>query len=156
MDMTMLGLGCTQAPITGTLTVTGAWTANSDSTYTDNTTTKGDLKFNLEAGCLNISGTTTTCDRIGSVIQGAAGFNTSACANAASGTGCDCTATIEQSGTFGAPSPSPATAGNYTKNGNSITLDTQAHSYCVAGTTLTMSPTTTLYTTTGTIVFQKQ
>lgn len=156
MDMTMLGLGCTQAPITGTVSVTGSWTANADGTYTDNTTTSGNLKFQLEAACLNISGTVTTCDRIGDVIQGAAGFNPAACTNAASGTGCDCTATVQQSGSFGAPSPSPAAAGNYTVSGNSITLDTQAHTFCVAGTTLTMSPTTTLYTTTGKVDFQKQ
>ena len=41
MDVVLASLGCTTVPVTGSLHVTGTWTANSDGTYTDNTVTTG-------------------------------------------------------------------------------------------------------------------
>jgi hypothetical protein len=67
-DMTGFGLGCTAAPVTGTLEVTGAWTANADGTFIDQTTTSGDSQIELPPACLNVSGTTTTCDRLGGAL----------------------------------------------------------------------------------------
>lgn len=78
VDMTQFGLGCTSAPVTGSLQVTGTWTANSDGTYSDNTTTSGSEQLMLPASCLLISGTTTTCDDISGPLQ-AAGYASVTC-----------------------------------------------------------------------------
>ena len=47
MDVVLASLGCTTVPVTGSLHVTGTWTANSDGTYTDNTVTTGSITFPL-------------------------------------------------------------------------------------------------------------
>ncbi len=141
-DMTGFGLGCTAAPVTGTLEVTGTWTANADGTFMDQTTTSGDSQIELPSACLNVSGTTTTCDRLGGALQ-ALGYSLVTCVDAASGGGCACSATAEQTGglamlAFGAP-----TSGTYTTAGNVLTTTASSNStydYCVSGDTLIMTP----------------
>jgi len=155
LDMSPFGLGCTSAPVTGTLQVTGTFTANSNGMYTDNTTTTGSEQLALPAACLSISGTTTTCDRIGAPL-GAIGYDSVTCTNAATGGGCTCTGIVKMSGGLGAVSSSASTTGSYATAANVLTTDsTTNYSYCVAGNKLTLTPTgTAAGTVTGTIVLQ--
>jgi len=86
VDMGTLGLNCTSAGVTGSLSVTGKWTAKADGTYTDETVTTGNVELALPASCLNISGTTTTCEKIGQVLP-SLGYASAGCSDAASGGG---------------------------------------------------------------------
>ncbi len=158
LDISLAGLdpnSCKNVTMTGSLNVSGTWTANSDGTYTDTTTTTGSAQIQLPAGCLMLSGTTTTCSHIESPLTGL-GFSSVTCQDASSGGGCTCTATAQQAGWPGLLSASAMSSGNYTTSGNTLTLDGSApYSYCVAGSQMTWTPQTTSPTTKGTIVFQK-
>src|SRR5436305_5888695 len=68
LDLTLVGAGCPTAPVTGSLTVTGTFTANGDGTYSDNTTTTGEEHFTLGPSCLVISSTPVTCDGAAGII----------------------------------------------------------------------------------------
>src|SRR5581483_11063357 len=57
LAVSMAGAGCPSAPITGSLTVTGTFTANADGTYSDGTITSGTEQFTLQPSCLIISST---------------------------------------------------------------------------------------------------
>ncbi len=153
-DLTLAGLNCAPAPITGSLQVTGTWTAKSDGTYADNTTTTGTEKFELAPACLSLSGTTTTCDGISGPLQGL-GFASVNCSSAAATGGCTCTATVNQMGGAGFVSVLASASGNYEESGNTLTIDgSSSYSYCVAGSQMTWTPKPTSPTVTGTIVFQ--
>ena len=154
LDLTLAGLNCPAAAITGSLHVSGTWTGHSDGTYSDNTTTTGTEHFALASACLFLSGTTTTCDGISGPLQGGLGFKSVTCTTASSG-GCTCTATVEQSGGAGLVSVAASGSGNFESSGNTLTVDTSSqYSYCVAGSKMTWTPQPTSPTTTGTIVFQ--
>jgi hypothetical protein len=152
LDMSMLGLGCVSAPVTGALHVSGTWTANSNGTYSDNTTTSGNEQITLPASCLNVSGVTVACDRIASVLV-VLGYASVACIGVASG-GCTCSASITQTGGAGLVSIDAQTSGAYTALGNVVTTDGSAqYSYCVSGNRMTWTPQSASPTTTGMIVF---
>jgi hypothetical protein len=159
-DISGFGLGCTAAPITGALEVTGTWTANADGTFTDQTSTTGDSQITLPAACLNVSGTVTTCDRLGGALQ-ALGYASVTCADAASGGGCTCSASTEQMGGLAIVAVGAASRGTYTTANNVVTTSagssSNAYSYCVSGNTLVMTPQATGTTgmLTGTIVLVK-
>jgi len=153
LDVSGFGLGCTSMPVTGSLQVTGTWTANSDGTYSDNTSTSGNQQITVPAVCLNVSGTTTTCDRIGGPLSGL-GYASINCTNAAGG-GCTCAADLQQTGGIGLASADPQTSGNYSTADNVVTVDSAQYSYCVSGDQMTWSPRSTGAITTGTIVLQK-
>jgi non-reducing end alpha-L-arabinofuranosidase len=153
MDPSMFGLTCTSASVTGgTLQVSGTWTANADGTYADNTTTSGSEKFTLPPECLQLSGTTTTCDGVAGPLRAA--FSDVTCTSA--GGGCDCTGTVQQSGGMGLVTAGAPTSGSYTPSGNTITLtggfNGLKYSYCVSGNTITLTPQDTA--TSGTVVAQ--
>ena len=153
VDMSLLSSGCASAPVTGYLQVSGTWTANANGTYSDNTTTSGNEQLTLPASCLNVSGTTTTCDRLGSVLQ-AFGYYDVSCSGSG---GCTCPVLVKQTGGVGLVSTDPQTSGTYTTSGNVVTTDsTMKYSYCVSGNKMTWTPQSTSPTTTGTVVFQKQ
>jgi len=153
LNIAGFGLGCTSVSVTGSLQVSGSWTGNGDGTYADNTTTSGTEQITIPAACLFVSGTTTTCDRIGGPLQ-ALGYTSIDCVDAAGG-GCNCTATVQQTGSAGLLSSDPQTSGNFTTPNNVVTTDSGAkYSYCVAGEKMTWTPQTTSPTTMGTIVFQ--
>jgi hypothetical protein len=159
-DISGFGLGCIAAPVTGALEVSGTWTANADGTFTDRTTTTGDSQIELPARCLNVSGTVTTCDRLGGALQ-ALGYASVTCADAASGGGCTCAATAEQAGGLAMLTVGAASSGTYTTANDVVTTSagsSNAYSYCVSGDTLVMTPqtTSTTGTLTGTIVLVKQ
>ena len=161
LDISAAGLdpaACVNPTISGTLMVSGTWTANSNGTYTDGTTTTGDVQIELPAGCLKLSGTMVTCDRIAAPLTGV-GFESANCQSAAAGGGCTCTAKINQKGGAGLLSPDPQAEGNYKTSGNSLTMAVGIadanYDYCVSGNQLTLAPQTMGPPTSGTIVFQK-
>jgi hypothetical protein len=160
VDMSSLGIGCTSASVTGSLQVTGTWTANSDGTYSDNTTTSGDEQLTLPAACLTVSGTTTTCDALSRSALPSLGYASGTCTDAAGG-GCNCSAHVQQTGGIGVLNLMATTNADYTTSGNTLTTSQSGryntpYSYCVSGSSLTMTPQPTSPTTTGTIVLQKQ
>ena len=152
VDLSMFGLGCASAPVTGSLQVTGTLTAESNGTYWDNTTTSGDEVLSLPASCLEISGTFVTCDPLASLLQ-SLGYASVSCTSAAGG-GCTCSATVNQTGSMGLVSIGASTSGKFKTSGNVVTLDGAAeYAYCVSGNTMTLTPQTSSPTTTGAVVF---
>jgi hypothetical protein len=158
MDLSSMGLGCKSAPVTGALQVSGTWTANSNGKYTDNTITSGTEQLTLPASCLQVSGTTASCEALNATIE-SFGYESGSvnCKNAASGGGCTCPATIKQTAGLGLLSVEPTTTGKYTTSGNVVTTDNEKkYSYCVSGNKMAWTPQSTSPTTTGTVLFQKQ
>jgi hypothetical protein len=157
--MSGFGLGCSAGPVTGSLEVSGTWTANADGTFSDQTTTSGESEIRLPPSCLNVSGTVTTCNRVGGPLQ-ALGFSSVTCEAAADG-GCTCAATAMQTGGLAILSLDASTSGMYSSANNVVTATARTaveYSYCVSGNTLTISPQSTSKTgtVTGTIALQKQ
>ena len=156
LDPSVVGAGCSSAPVTGDLQVSGAWTAVGDGTYTDDTITTGTEQFMLGPSCLIVSSTPVSCDGAAGFIQ-ALGFASLTCTPATGG-GCNCSGTVQQSGGLGLLSPAPSTSGNYTSAGNTLTLTgdigNTTDTYCVSGSKLTLTPQSTSPTVTGTIVLQ--
>jgi hypothetical protein len=166
------GLGCTMAPITGSMKVSGSWTAKAGGMFADATTTSGQAVLELAKECKAISGFATTCDRINLQNLGLTNEperNTSfTCVDKAETEGCTCTAVINQYGGMASISLESAfndvegSSGTYTTAENKLVAKTDdvetEYSYCVAGNTLTMNLTTVsmLGTVTGPIVLQKQ
>ena len=158
LDISLGGLDpttCVGPTIDASLDVTGTWTANANGTYDDKTTTKGTGQINLPAGCLHLSGTTTSCAKLSSPLSGI-GFSSVQCSDAASGGGCTCSVTIEQQGGAGWPSAGASNNGNYKTANNVLTADqTVDYAYCVAGNKMTWTPQKWAAMLSGTIVFQK-
>lgn len=158
LDMTLTGLGCTEPPmVTGTMEVSGTLTFGDDGSVTDETTTTGEWEFELGPGCLEISGTMTTCARI--TLQ-TLGFSSSTCEDNMETGGCNCTASVDQSGGPSFPSLDVSGSGSYVTADNTLTatyFTDVDYSYCVADNILTMTPETVNVTGTvaGEIVLQK-
>jgi hypothetical protein len=156
LNLALVGAGCPTAKVTGSLRVTGTWTARADGTYTDETVTTGDEELTLAPSCLFISAAPVTCDGAANAIK-ALGFATLAC-TATSGGGCACTGTVHQTGGLGLVSVAPATAGTYTTAGTTATVSghagDQKYGYCVAGETLKLTPQGARPVVTGAISFQ--
>jgi hypothetical protein len=156
LDPSVVGAGCTSAPITGSLQVSGTWTAAGDGTYTDDTVTTGTEQFMLAPSCLIVSSTPVSCDGAASFLQ-ALGFDSLTCTPAAGG-GCNCSGIVQQTGGLGLLSPAPSTSGNYTGAGNAVALTGDVgdatYDYCISGNKLTLTPRSTSPTVTGTIVLQ--
>jgi len=154
VDISGLGVGCKTATATGSLTVTGSWTANADGTYTDETTTSGTETLELAKECLDFSGLHIECDGLNGPLA-AIGYSSMSCAPAASGGGCTCMGVVQQTGGLGIVSVDPQKKGRYKSETNVITNDsTTKYPYCVSGNTLTLTPETTMPATTGSIVLQ--
>ena len=154
MDVSLASLGCKSVPVSGSLHVTGTWTANSDGTYTDNTVTTGSVTFPLAPACLSVSSVNVACDKAAGAIT-PLGWSTATCANDSSGH-CNCTATANQSAGLGVVSPWAMTKGDYTTSGTGLNTDnTVDYSYCVSGSTLTVTPKPTILPISGTVVLQK-
>ena len=156
LDPSLVGAGCSSAPVTGDLQVSGTWTAVGDGTYTDDTVTTGTEQFMLGPSCLMVSSTPVSCDGAAGFIQ-ALGFASLTCTSAAGG-GCNCSGTVQQTGGLGLLSPAPSTSGNYTapatRSRSPATSATRRTHYCVSGSKLTVTPQSTSPTMTGTIVLQ--
>lgn len=167
-DLTALGIGCTEGPISGEIEVTGNFTVGADASISDNTTTSGELVIELVPECLDVSGTTVTCNKIG-IPLASGGFDNVACVDSTTTTGgCTCTGTFTQSGGMGyVLAFNAATSGTYTSANNTLTvtgtstngdLPTLDYAYCVDGNFTMVTPTTPtiLGEKKGTIVLQKQ
>jgi hypothetical protein len=159
LDLSLIGLGCMSAPVTGLLQVAGTWTANSNGTYSDDTITSGEEQIELSATCLSISGTIVRCEQLGPAIQ-MLGYSSATCTPDASG-GCACNAQVEQSGSMGAVVMFPSTSGDYVTSGNVLTTSNfetvTQYSYCASATELSVKPlSNAMGTLTGAIQFEKQ
>jgi hypothetical protein len=147
------GLSCPTGKLTGTLSVSGTWTAKANGTFVDGTTTTGTEQIALPSDCKILSQAPVTCQKIGTVMQGY--FDTVSCDDASDG-GCSCAGTIKQTGSMGYVTLDPQTSGNYKSESNTITItqDESKYSYCVSGNQLTLSLQGTAPAVTGTIVLQ--
>jgi hypothetical protein len=162
-DIGLAGLGCTMAPVTGSLSVSGTWTASADGMYMDNTTTTGQVVHELAAPCLDVSGFEATCDRIVLDSIGLPSPEPPAqqCVDNAATEGCTCTTTINQQGGLAQISRNASASGTYTTSANELVttadgVDTE-YSYCVAGNTLAVTlGMVSAAPTMDPIVFQKQ
>jgi hypothetical protein len=157
LDLTLVGAGCPSAPVTGSLQVSGTFTANADTTYSDDTTTTGSEQFTLSPSCLVISSTPVSCDGAASIIM-SLGFSSLTC-TAATGGGCACSGVVHQTGGLGILSVGPSTSNNYSTSGNNLTLTEDSgaatYGYCVSNGQLTVTPQSTNPMMTGKIVLQK-
>lgn len=147
------GPTCPSIPVSGSLRVSGTWTANPDGTYADDTTTTGTEQLALPSGCLSFSGTSLTCDQVSGPVQ-VMGYSSVNCTDAAGG-GCNCAATVDQHGGLGWLSPDAQASGTFTTDSGAVTLDGQnPYAFCAAGGKMTWTPKTHSPTTSGTVVFQ--
>ncbi|HET7545374.1 MAG TPA: arabinofuranosidase catalytic domain-containing protein [Polyangiaceae bacterium] len=154
LDLSAIGAGCPSAAVTGSLTATGTFAANANGTYSDETSTSGEERFDLAPSCLVISSTQTDCAGAANVIS-ALGYATVACTPVSAG-GCTCSATIKQAGGPGLVSVFATPNGNYVTSGSQLTLDAEMpYAYCVSGNTMTWTPKPVSPTESGTIVFEK-
>ena len=154
LDLSSLG-SCKSAPITGSLQVTGTWTANANGTSSDNTVTTGTEQITLGPACLVISSTPVSCEGAANLLKNL-GYASLTCTTA--GDGCACSGTIQQAGGLALLSPAPSKNSNYSTSASDLTItgdigDT-TYSYCTAGTQLTLTPHSTNPTVTGTVVLQ--
>jgi hypothetical protein len=160
-DLAGLGIGCTSAPVSGKLEVTGNWTVSADGKLSDNTSTTGKVVLELAPPCLDVSGTVTMCAKIGSPLA-SAGFVDATCVDSTNTLGgCTCTGTVQQSGGMGYVSFDASKNGTYTTSGSTLTVSSVKdvdYAYCVAGNFMLVTPTTPniIGTTAGTVVFQRQ
>jgi len=150
----LFSFSCATGQVTGSLQLTGSWTAKADGTFVDGTITTGTEQVTLGADCLVLSGAPVTCDALGGVMSGGY-FDTVVCTPAAAG-GCSCNATVKQTGSLGLPSADPQKKGNYTLSGNALKVvqDNTSYSYCSSG-KLTLSPQGMNPTTAGEIVLER-
>jgi non-reducing end alpha-L-arabinofuranosidase len=153
MDGYLLYLGCPKVPVTGSLKVTGTWTANANGTFSDNTTTTGSMTFALSGSCLLVSSTPVECPKIAGVFT-AAGWTSAKCETDGGGQ-CNCTTTADQKGGLGLVSPYAAETGSYKTSGGNLTIEDQPYSYCVSGDTLTVTPKSEVLPLAGTVVLTK-
>jgi hypothetical protein len=162
LDIANAGLdpvACQGPTISGSLNVTGTFSALANGTFTDGTTTTGNLTIQLSEGCTHLSGTVVACSGINAPLGGGLGFESADCQNAATGGGCTCAVVVNHKGSAGLITPDPQENGNYKTDGNKLTLAVgladAPYSYCAApGGKLTLTPQNKVEPTTGTIEFQ--
>lgn len=160
-DMTGFGLGCTEAPVMGELEIGGTFTANADGTVADNTTTTGQMVIELSYECLDVSGTVTTCDRVGAPLS-AIGFESVECLDNEETEGCTCTGVVNQSGGMSFVSFDASDSGEVATGAMSFTISGRGedveYGYCVADNVMTVTPLTANKTgaMTGSIALIKQ
>jgi hypothetical protein len=165
MDLTSLGLfDCESVPVTGSLDVTGTWTANGDGTYSDDTRTTGSHHLELGEECKVFDATPIRCDTIGSGMRGM-GYADASCVDNPATDGCTCEAVIDQPGTYSetggigfAPNPTWRSGDSYTTADGVLTIGEATYSYCVSGNKLRLTPVSTDLTGTveGSVELQMQ
>jgi non-reducing end alpha-L-arabinofuranosidase len=155
IEMTTFGAACKTAKITGSLKVTGSFTARANKSYLDNTVTTGEEQLDLEPSCLIISSTPTDCSGAAGLLKGGLGLSTLDC-TPVNGGGCTCKGTVQQNGMMGMPSGLASPDGAYATSGSVLTYDDYLeYSYCVSNDRLTVTPKPAGATFTGAIIFQK-
>src|SRR6478735_6932093 len=157
LDLSPVGAPGCSAPITGSLAVTGTFTAKSDGTYLDNTITTGEEHFTLAPKCLVISSAPVTCEGISGIVK-TLGYASVTCVSATGG-GCSCSATVNQPGGIGVVSVAPSTASSYTRANNQLTLTNDAgestYAYCAQPNKLTLTPQLATPKITGSIALDR-
>lgn len=146
---------CEHVPTTGTRTVTGTVTVRADGTWSDNTVTSGADTMKLGPECMMVSSTPVTCDGLAELFK-AYGYATATCTSANGG--CDCSTTVQQTGSLGLVSGAPTKDGNYKTMGGelAITGDSDAkYQYCASADSVTLMPVSTNPLLSGAIVLQK-
>jgi hypothetical protein len=161
VNVSRAGIGCEMAPVTGSLMVTGMWTVTEEgSMVTDATTTTGTENITLPPECLTVSGTMTTCGEVSRSFS-ALGYAMGTCTDAPAGGGCDCVATVNQTGQMGIVGVAGFMSGTFSTADNVVTVtdgfSEAKYSYCLADSTITMSVASMANTgtVTGTIVLHK-
>jgi len=166
IDLTLVGMNCVTDSVTGSLTVTGAWTDNGDGTYTDATQTTGSHHMELGEPCTHLSGTIIGCDSM-VIPMTSMGYSEVTCVDNTATGGCTCDATINQigapdSGGIGFAPAQVRPTSSHTAADNVLTLGQGASeailSYCVSGTTLSVTPQSAgrTGTVTGSVELQRQ
>ena len=150
MDATLASLGCPSVPVTGSLTTTGTFIANTDGTFTDNTTTTGSATFPLAPACLSISSVPRTCEQVGGIFL-SLGWATSSCT--VTNGQCNCAVTAEQHGGLGTISGVATKKGKYMVADKTLTTDDLSFPFCASGNTLTVAP--QLSALSGTVLMTK-
>ncbi len=132
-----LGLGCATARISGTLAVTGTWTAHVDGTFADGLVWTGQEEISLAPSCLDVP-ENSTCDQLAvplqrfGELQGRT-YSSMSCRSNNSAGGCTCSAEFAQV-------PSVAT-GTYTVAEQRVTTSGgMEFTYCATDATLTLTP----------------
>jgi hypothetical protein len=153
---------CTAAPTTGSLEVTGTWSASSEGMLvSDNTHTSGDATIDVPLECSRTSSLRILCASLAAPIAPYLGYSSLACVDSASAW-CACSATFEQTGGMGLISTSPMTNGTYTTADGVLTVSDGVnhteYSYCSFENTMTLSLKSVgkTGTVTGTILLQKR
>jgi hypothetical protein len=162
MDMAGFGLGCTAGTVTaGAIQVAGTWTADAEGNFTDGTTTTGTQEVELPADCLEVSGTVTTCERVGGPVQSSLGYTTFVCVDNAETGGCTCSGAFEQEGGLAVLSLRPLDEGSYSTEDTMLTVtdgrDETQFEHCVMDNAmvLTLATPGKNGTVVGPIVMQK-
>lgn len=138
LDTSLLSLGCSSVPISGSIETKGTFIANADGTYSDQTTTTANATITLAPACLSVSSVSVGCDRIGSIFI-AAGWDTADCTASNDG-GCSCALATEQQAGMGAVVPFTDATGTYKTSGNTLTVSSTSYSYCAAPDSLVLTP----------------
>ena len=135
MTGNVLGDECPGATTdTSGLSITGTWTLNADSTYTQQGALGGMISVSFAPSCFTEEGFTPTCDQINAGFAMLAmtdpEFPFSAASCAAAGSNCRCSMTLR-------PIPTNET-GTYATSGSVITTTpaggtAEAQDYCVSG-----------------------
>jgi non-reducing end alpha-L-arabinofuranosidase len=154
-NIEMLGMPCLSLPVTGTLQVTGTWSATADGKYSDDTTTSGDEQLALGLSCERYLAIIPPCPQLATLVT-LLGYASATCTDDPGGW-CACQGKAEQKGGAGSVSAEPQTTGTYTTSGNVLTTDGGTrYLFCVSGNKMTWTLLGPGPATTGTIVFQKQ
>src|SRR6185312_16013479 len=132
-DVSLASFGCKTVPVSGSLHVTGTWTAKGDGTYVDNTLTTGSVTFPLSAACLSVSSVQIDCSKAAGAIMPLGWSSATTCMKDSSGQ-CNCTAVANQTGGLGVVSPWAMQSGDYTTSGSGLNADAMVdYSYCTSG-----------------------
>ncbi len=134
------------------LKASGTVTYAADMTYTSSFTVTGNITLTLPASCLKRNNITLTCAQLTESLQSQMMMGAGSCSTA-SGGGCSCKFPItgepnSETGTY-------TTTGSGSLTQTQSTGETETDTYCVKGSTLTISPTNNA-TTSGTLTLTKQ
>lgn len=155
------GLGCSAAPTTGSLEVTGSWSASAEGVVSDDTTTSGDATIDVPVECSESAALAIRCPALAAPIGLVLGYASLACVDSESAW-CACSGSFEQTGGMGLISATPIRSGTYTTADGVLTVsdgtNRAEYFYCSSEDTLVLSVRSVLDTgaVTGTIVLQRQ
>jgi hypothetical protein len=126
VDLRGFGLGCTGATITsGQLEVAGTWVADASGRLQDDTTTRGEQRFEVSEDCQSVAiAPPPTCDRVGRVVGDTLGYEALECADNPETRGCTCSGRFDQRGGLGAISSEPQPMGTYSATGTTLATST--------------------------------